>query len=377
MWLQQTDYHLPGIGEAIDLTRTYNSMRQASGIFGFGWASKYDQYIFAVDDRLVKVYLEDGRAVYFGRTDTTSIFTPIGGIDMHASMTKNTDNTYTLTFKDSRVHKFSADGRLLWQKDRNGNQTTLTYDVSGYLSSVTDAFGRTLTFTWNATNSAVYQISDSIGTVATYEYFSGTTLLKKVTYNDGSKYKFEYTTPINGKTYLTTVKDALDNILETHLYDSQGRATTSEKHGGAEKYTFDYSNPAYTTVTDALTRTTKYWFNKSKGRNVITKTEDSCHCGGSGSEETNYEYDAAGNRRKRTDYAGRITNYTHDNLNRLQKIEYDGDQRSRNGFVQLRQPQSHRKDDGRVRSRHQLRIRIDADGQSEAVEVRRRDVCQI
>ncbi len=36
-----------------------------------------------------------------------------------------------------------------------------------------------------------------------------------------------------------------------------------------------------------------------------------------------FEYDNVGNRKKRTDYAGRVTNYTHDNLNRLTKIEYD------------------------------------------------------
>ncbi|MCW5958626.1 MAG: RHS repeat-associated core domain-containing protein [Pyrinomonadaceae bacterium] len=35
-----------------------------------------------------------------------------------------------------------------------------------------------------------------------------------------------------------------------------------------------------------------------------------------------YEYDAVGNRTKRTDYAGRITNYEYDNLNRLKKIIY-------------------------------------------------------
>ena len=35
-----------------------------------------------------------------------------------------------------------------------------------------------------------------------------------------------------------------------------------------------------------------------------------------------FQYDEVGNRKKRIDYAGRITNYTYDNLNRLTKIEY-------------------------------------------------------
>ena len=36
-----------------------------------------------------------------------------------------------------------------------------------------------------------------------------------------------------------------------------------------------------------------------------------------------FEYDNVGNRKKRTDYAGRVTNYFYDNLNRLTKIEYE------------------------------------------------------
>jgi hypothetical protein len=34
MYLQQTDYHLPGIGNALDITRTYNSNSQHVNLFG-------------------------------------------------------------------------------------------------------------------------------------------------------------------------------------------------------------------------------------------------------------------------------------------------------------------------------------------------------
>ncbi len=91
-------------------------------------------------------------------------------------------------------------------------------------------------------NGVVQNLSDSLGTIAAYTYFPGTVRLKEVTYQDGSKFKFEYdTTTVAGKTFLKTVKDANDKIIETHEYDLQGRATTSEKEGGVEKYIFDYS----------------------------------------------------------------------------------------------------------------------------------------
>lgn len=257
--------------------------------------------------------MPDGRAVYFARYSTNAPY-KAALMGFYGDIVKNTDNTFTLTFKDGRIHYFSATGKLLWQKDRNENQTTLGYNGNGHLTSVTDAFGRVLTLTPNS-NGTIQSMSDSISTIATYEYFSGTTQLKTVTYNDGSKYKFEYTT-IGGKIYLTTVKDTLDNILETHAYDSNGRATTSEKHGGVEKYTLDYSNwtsaTPHTVVTDANGKVTKYFFDKSKGRNLITKTEGACSCGGSGSETTNYEYDWSLNLTKKTDALGRISEMTYD-----------------------------------------------------------------
>lgn len=333
MWLKQTDYKLPGIGENIEINRFYNSIIQTTGIFGHGWSTKYDESLVVypedehVDEQTNETYhhqmlrlnMPDGRAVYFGRGNRNDAFKS-ALMDLYAQIVKNFDNSYTLTFKDGRVHQFSSAGKLLWQKDRNGNQTTLNYNGSGYLTGVTDAFGRTLTITPN-TNGTAASISDSISTIATYEYYPSTTQLKTVTYNDGSKYKFEYTT-INSRTYLTTVKDALDNILEAHQYDGNGRATTSEKHGGVEKYTLDYSHwgdsAPYTQVTDANQKVSKYYFDKSKGRNLVTKTEGVCSCGGGGSEVTTYEYDMALNLVKTVDALSNETVYTYDsNGNRL------------------------------------------------------------
>ena len=254
MWLQQTDYQLAGLGESISIQRTYNTWVQAAGLFGKGWTTQYDESLTLLgstySNNLVRLNLPDGKGVLLGRASSSDPFKMLR-THVRGALVANTDGTYTFTFRDGRMHHFSSAGKLLWQKDRNGNQTTLTY-TSGVLSSVTDPFSRTLTFTTNGSGN-VTQIADSTGTVATYDYFTGTNKLKTVTFADSSEYNFEYTTLYNTP-FLTTVKDALDNVLESHTYNSSALPTNSEVDGGEEEFTFDYTNTPYgqTEVTDGL-----------------------------------------------------------------------------------------------------------------------------
>ena len=200
---------------------------------------------------------------------------------------------------------------MLWQKDKNGNQTTLSYNSSDILTGISDSFGRSLTITTGA-NGNVSKISDSLGTVADYVYEPSTSKLTTVIYQDGSKFKFAYdTTTVPGKVLLTTVQDAYDNIVETHQYNSQGKATTSEKHGGVEKYILDYSPGDHTDVTDARGNITKFYFVRKNAFNLITKTEGFCSCGGS-SQSTQFTYDDRLNLVKITDALNRETVYTYD-----------------------------------------------------------------
>jgi len=39
MWLEQSDYVLPGFGENIEVNRFYNTVIQQTGLFGFGWTT--------------------------------------------------------------------------------------------------------------------------------------------------------------------------------------------------------------------------------------------------------------------------------------------------------------------------------------------------
>jgi RHS repeat-associated protein len=318
MWLQHADYAWPGV-EKLNVTRTYNSTVQESGVFGFGWSSPFDRHLVTMNQALVQLDVASGRRVDFLSTGSGQYVaaTP----DFYGQLTK-IGSDYQITWKDGQIWYFSQSGTLQWETDRNGNQTNYSYNANNQLIGVVDPFGHSLTITPNA-NGTISQINDSIGAVAvaTYGYDPTGALLKTVTYSDGSMYKFDYdTTTAPGKTLLTTVKDALDNILENHVYDSTGRAITSEKHGAIEKYEFDYAGWTATAPFTLVKHKknaidpyieTKYYIDR-RGRNVVVKTEGLCGCGGAGAETVTYEYDNRANVTKKTDALDHITTYAYD-----------------------------------------------------------------
>ena len=306
MYLSQSDYSLPGVGPSVNLTRTYNSMIQTSGLFGLGWTSNYDVRLYSPDNYMLVFTTGGGREVVFGRTNATEPYSAVS-TDVYGQATKNTDNTFTVTMKDGTVYQFNSSGRLAWIKDRNNNQTTLTYLSGGRLEKMTDPFGKVLNVTTNATTGLIEQISDVVDGVtriaATYTYYPSTSKLQTVSYPDGSKFDFNYTT-IDGKVLLTEVKDAQGKIVEKHEYYATGnhkwKAKTSEIEGGQEKYTLDYLSDTFpyteTEVTDGRGNITKYYFAEINGRKLAYKTEGLCSCGGgSGSQVMEKEFDTKGN----------------------------------------------------------------------------------
>ncbi len=308
MYIEQTDYRLPGFGEGLEITRTYNSKKQSAGLFGYGWSSILDESITTYGTTLLRLGLADGSSVYFTRpSGSSTIYTPRHPANFYGQVVKNVDNTYTLTFKDGRVHQFNTSGKLVSFADPNGNTVSLTYNGSGNPVTITDASGRTITLTYDG-YTKIATMSDSLGTIATYTHaYLGR--LTSVTYADGSKFVFTDVFAGN-KVYLTTVKDALNNVLESHTYDAQGRALTSEVAGnGTERYTLSYVSATRTDVTDALGHVTKYFYDTSKGRNVVTQVEGLCGCGGSQIQQ--WTYDNQLNVTAKTDALNHTTTYTY------------------------------------------------------------------
>jgi YD repeat-containing protein len=117
-------------------------------------------------------------------------------------------------------------------------QTTLAYDSSNRLASVTSPGGSTLTFTYGDPNNPMQAttVQDSVGVVATYTY-DGSSRLTHVTYPDGSALNFSN----DPTTYMIlSVTDSRGKLLEAHTYDAQGRGLTSTRAYGVDSVSLTY-----------------------------------------------------------------------------------------------------------------------------------------
>ena len=181
-----TDISVPGLGPALDLTRTYDNVGGGAFMFGYDWTSSYGMET----DRLARlrsrfVYQENGSPVTFTCSRGTCSTNDGIGVSLKQSgstflFTRGLD---TFTFQVVTTAGSSPPYELTKITDANGHATTLAYNVVNLgnvaqLSTVTDAEGRTLTFTWNGTTatSTVTSVKDPMGRVTAYAYNSSDAL---------------------------------------------------------------------------------------------------------------------------------------------------------------------------------------------------------
>jgi RHS repeat-associated protein len=320
-YIQQNDYSLPGLGGGIQLTRTWNSLWvnngpwETAGIFGDSWQSNYEAHLQATQSG-AKYWRGDGSAWAF--TYSGGVYSLTSPPNEHATLTFNsTTNQSTVALSDGTKQVFSQPGYLVSIVDRNGNSTTLNYDGSNRLTTVTDAAARVLSF--NYANSSfpalATSIQDAVGTIATYVY-DATGHLSSVTYPDASAINFASDT----SGLITSTADSQGKVLESHSYDSTRRGLTSQAANAVDSLGVSY-NSGVAMLTDSAGNTTQYTAGTQIAmRNFLTSVAGSgCDtCGGR--RNYSFTYDTSGNRTSSIDPLGHFTNYTYDaNGNVLQK----------------------------------------------------------
>jgi RHS repeat-associated protein len=281
--------------------------------------------------------------------------------DVNYKLTGST-GSFVLTSPDRReIEYYDGYNRLSQINTPVGvPKYTLTYPASGSgpVQQVADAFGHTLSFTydshgWLATmtdpRGGLYQYAhDAVGDITSVTYPDGT--VRTYVYNEPA-----YTSGLNQTGVLTGIVDESTNRYANFGYTIGGIALMSEHAGGADHFSVSYATlplvlvfklidvpnqveriviiyqqPTGVVVTDAFGTTRSLTFSSLLGSVAVTGSDKPCFglCTRVRAAQT---YDANGNIASTTDFNGNQTVYSYDLTRNLEisRTEASGSARAR------------------------------------------------
>jgi RHS repeat-associated protein len=251
-----------GTGLDLKISQFANSLASGKGSVGAHWRLNLSRDVGLQ-------FPGNGSAVFTAPTGYSVTFANVNGAfedppGLDASLVKNSDGTYTLTFHQSgEKYQFNSTGVFTSDVDRDGNAITFAYGTGGAPTSITDTQGRVVKIT-NGSNGLISQIADSTGRTAAYAYDASGNLTAFTNLAGGAT-AFAY----NAASDPTKVTDPAGHVY-TLAYDSTHRVTSIASSTGPTT-TFAYSGST-TAVTDPNGSRTTYTADTS-GR--VTQVVDS------------------------------------------------------------------------------------------------------
>jgi YD repeat-containing protein len=327
--------------DALDFVRTFTSNRVVGAVIGVAtagmgqtWSHNHNTHlrqggVAGTPGSKVLIFFGDGAVTTFAWDAVTSGWKPSNGIDL---LVQNATGFLYKRPGDDTAWQFGTAGKLLTVRQRNGWTITYTYStagtaasiapVGGLLIGVTNQFGRTLSFKYNAARQLTSAAALD-GRVTSYGYDStaATGRLVTVTYPPAATggasatrtYLYESTA---FPQLLTGIVDETGHRLATVAYDDQGRAISSGYAGGADLYNVNYSSTSGTaTVTDPLGTQRTYSYGTAAGKLAVLGADKPS--GSGASSAASRVQDLNGLISQESDFLGINTMYTWDINRRL------------------------------------------------------------
>jgi RHS repeat-associated protein len=248
---EDTDATLPGIGIPISFTRYYNSLdTETGGPLGIGWTDNYNSRLEIQANGDILAASPTSQQAYYTKQSNG---TYVGDPGVWATLSKS-GSTYTLVGKDQSTLTFDSTGKLTSWVDANNKGLSFAYNGNGRLSTVTDASGRQMTLAYNASNELSSITLPGSRTVS-YTYVasgSGNSgQLATVTDLRGKTWTYAYTT----NNFLQKLTDPLSHVVFNNTYDTDGRVLT-QKDALNNQTSFSWNASSQTeTVTDPRNHT--------------------------------------------------------------------------------------------------------------------------
>lgn len=210
--------------------QAFNACRSPNS-FGYGWSSSGSAVLTETPSGLL--YRDEGGRVETW-TENSGVYTA-DRLDNYtlAESLGNPGAPYRLTFRDQTTRDFNADGKLVEEKDRNGNAMIYTYTVEGYLHTLSDRRGGLLTYDYGArTDGQPVSIRSGdpvTGRLVQFTYAGDR--LASITDPAGKVTEFEYNA--DGRLITQTeLRPSQGNRVIEHTYDdNSGRKRHSDFYG--------------------------------------------------------------------------------------------------------------------------------------------------
>lgn len=306
---REVDYAGPG---DLQIVRHYNSAMK-------GWVHNYLMRLVLWDAGIttpatVAAVRPDGRLIVYTGNGAGAWSANATVVERLIPLIPATpaDPAWKLITADDTVELYDASGLPLSITYRGGRTLTLSY-TGGLLQTVTDAFGRTLSYTYDTQQRLVGITAPGVQTF-TYGY-DADGHLAQVTYADASTRQYRYENP-DFPHALTGLIDETGTRYASWTYDSQGRATSSEHAGGVQRHTVQYDHPGGAVqVTDPLGTQRLLAHQNVAGKKVLASSALPCaNCSGDTAGNT---LNAQGRVTQKLDFLGVPTSYSWDDARGL------------------------------------------------------------
>jgi RHS repeat-associated protein len=282
-------------------TFSYNSTDSYNGILGTGWTHTYNINLKA-NTHDGSYILTDGRGSRTVLYKNEDVYTP--ETSAYPVLTKNADNTLTVSYKNRTTQTFNSQGQLIKIADKNGNATQLTYNAGNNLITITDSSGKIISFNYDPT-SKISSITDPNNNNYTFTH-SGEMLTRVSSQNTLGNQTWVYTYDTNA--FMLTKTDPQGNLTQ-YAYDVKHRVIQSiDPAGNARNVQYDEANKT-TTITEKDGGNWVYKYDTNLG--VLTSKTDP-----SGSA-ISYEYNTNGDMIKKIEADGTTTSNTYDEFGNL------------------------------------------------------------
>ncbi|MGX5203192.1 RHS repeat-associated core domain-containing protein [Aliikangiella sp. IMCC44632] len=252
-------------------------------------------------------------------------------------LVRRANGTLEQHYPRGKIDYFDSNGNLIEDKSNNGFRRFYTYTSSGKIKTVTNLFNQRLIFNYNDQD-LLSELEVPGGQSYFFEYDSLTNLTRVVypdetpedlSDNPATVFLYEnsnFPHNMTGKINEKGVRFA------TWIYDTQGRAISSEHADGLEKVEFDFSEANQSRITTFIngqqTQDSIYHYELNKVNKVETKQLvklEQLPCAGCTAGDWHYEYNDQGLLEQSVDPKGVITRYEYnDRKLEVKRVEAAG-----------------------------------------------------